>query len=73
MITRDDGATLTVQAGAATSLVQTIRKADIKSQQPQRSSLMPTALLNQLSAGEILDLLAFMKAGGNVPSHEHKH
>lgn len=73
LITRDDGTTLTVQAGAAASLVQTIRKADIKSQQPQRSSLMPTALLNQLSAGEILDLLAFMKAGGNVPSHEHKH
>jgi hypothetical protein len=34
---------------------------------------MPSGLLNQLSSEEILDLLAFVKSGGNVPAHEHKH
>ena len=36
-------------------------------------SLMPSGLLNQLTSEEILDLLAFVKSGGNVPAHEHKH
>ncbi len=73
LIVKDDGDNLTVQSGASASLIQTFKKADVKSQQPQRSSLMPTALLNQLSAEEILDLLAFVKAGGTLPAHEHKH
>jgi putative heme-binding domain-containing protein len=73
LIVKEDGDALTVQSGASASLVQTIKKANIKSQQPQRSSIMPTALLNQLSPEEILDLLAFVKAGGNVPAHDHKH
>lgn len=73
LIIKDDGETLTVQAGASASLIQTVKKSEIKSQQPQQSSLMPVGLLNQISAGEILDLLAFLKAGGVVPAHEHKH
>ena len=73
LIVKEEGDSLTVQSGASASLIQTLKKSDIKSQQPQRSSIMPTALLNQLSPEEILDLLAFVKAGGNVPAHEHKH
>ena len=71
LIIKDDGDTLRVQAGASAALIQTLKKADIKSQQPQRSSLMPVGLLNQLSADEIIDLLAFVKAGGVVPAHAH--
>lgn len=73
LIVKDDSDHLTVQSGASASLIHTLKKSDIKSQQPQRSSLMPTALLNQLSAEEILDLLAFVKSGGRVPAHEHNH
>ena len=73
LIVKEDGDVLTVQSGASASLIQTFKKSDIKLQQPQRSSLMPTALLNQLSTEEILDLLAFVKSGGNLPAHEHKH
>lgn len=73
IIVKEEGDTLTVQAGASASLIQTVKKAEIKSQQPQRSSVMPVGLLNQLSADEVLDLLAFLKAGGKVPVHEHKH
>ncbi len=73
LIVKDEGDTLTVQAGASAALIQTLKKSDIKSQQPQRSSLMPVGLLNQLSAEEILDLLAFVKAGGIVPPNAHAH
>jgi len=73
LIVKDEGDLLTVQSGASTALIQTLKKADVKSQQPQRSSLMPSGLLNQLTPDEILDLLAFVKAGGKVPAHEHKH
>lgn len=73
LIVKEDGDNLTVQSGASAALIQTIKKSEVKSQQPQRSSLMPTALLNQLSAEEILDLLAFVQAGGKVPAHAHQH
>jgi putative heme-binding domain-containing protein len=73
LIVKDEGELLTVQAGASTSLIQTVKKADLQSQQPLNSSVMPPGLLNQLSSEEILDLLAFLKSGGKVPAHEHKH
>ena len=38
--------------------------ADIASRQPSKVSAMPTGLLNQLTAEEILDLLAYIEAGG---------
>lgn len=38
--------------------------AEITSRQPSKVSAMPTGLLNQLTADEILDLLAYIEAGG---------
>jgi putative heme-binding domain-containing protein len=73
LIIKDEADSLTVQAGASASLIQTFKKSDIQFQQPLNSSVMPPGLLNQLSADEILDLLAFLKSGGQVPAHEHKH
>jgi putative heme-binding domain-containing protein len=73
MIVKEEWEVLTVQSGPAASLVRTLKKSDVKSQKPQPSSLMPQGLLNTLAAEEILDLLAFLKAGGNVPVHEHQH
>jgi hypothetical protein len=34
---------------------------------------MPVGLINTLSAEEVLDLLAFIKAGGNSAAHQHAH
>jgi hypothetical protein len=34
---------------------------------------MPIGLLNTLTKDQILDLLAFVDSGGNVPAHDHKH
>ena len=73
MIVKEEGEVLTVQTGPAATLIQALKKSDTKTQRPQKSSLMPQGLLNTLSAEEILDLLAFMKSGGNVPAHVHQH
>lgn len=42
-----------------------VRKADIARRLPSPVSPMPTGLLNQLTEGEILDLLAYLETGGN--------
>ena len=47
---------MTVQTGPSEGLIQTLRKSDIKSQQPKPSSPMPLGLLNTLAKEEILDL-----------------
>jgi putative heme-binding domain-containing protein len=73
LVVKEEGESLTVQAGAAASLIQTFKKSDVRIQEPLKSSVMPPGLLNQLSPEEILDLLAFLKSGGHVPTHEHKH
>lgn len=73
LIVKEEGELLTVQAGASASLIQTLKKSDLRIQEPLKSSVMPPGLLNQLSPEEILDLLAFLKSGGHVPTHEHKH
>ncbi len=73
MIVKEEGEVLTVQSGPVAALIQPLKRSEIKSQQPQKSSLMPLGLLNTLSAEEILDLLAFVKSGGNAPGHQHQH
>jgi putative heme-binding domain-containing protein len=73
MIVREEAGSITVQTGPADALIQTIKKSDIKQQQPQPSSLMPVGLLNSLSREEIFDLLAYIESGGNLSPHEHEH
>ena len=71
MIVKEDAEIFTVQTGPSDSLIQTLKKSDIKAQQPQASSTMPEGLLNTLSKEEILDLLAYLESGGNLPAHKH--
>jgi hypothetical protein len=52
-------------------LIQTLKRSDIKTQQPKASSPMPLGLLNTLSKEEIFDLLAWLESGGKLPPHEH--
>jgi putative heme-binding domain-containing protein len=73
MIVKEDGESLTVQTGPSEALIQTFKKSDVKTQQPQTSSPMPMGLLNQLSEEEIFDLLAYLESGGEVPAHVHQH
>ncbi len=46
--------------------MQEIRKADIKSREVSKISPMPPGLVNMLSKQEILDLLAYLEAGGRA-------
>jgi len=72
MIIKEDGESLTVQTGPSEALIQTFKKSDLKTQQPQTSSPMPMGLLNQLSKEQIFDLLAYLESGGKLPAHEHQ-
>lgn len=73
MIVKEDAESVTAQSGPSDALIQTLKKSDIKSRQPQASSLMPLGLLNSLSKEQIFDLLAYVEAGGKMPAHEHGH
>jgi hypothetical protein len=42
-----------------------IAKTDIKSEAPSAVSPMPAGLLNPFSRDQVLDLIAFLDAGGN--------
>ncbi len=57
--------TLTVQTGPGESMVKKFPKKDIKSRSSS-SSIMPPGLLNLLNKEQILDLLAFLQAGGDA-------
>jgi putative heme-binding domain-containing protein len=73
MMVKEEGDNITIQTGPSDALIQTLKKSDVKERQLQKSSLMPIGLLNSLTKDQILDLLAFIESGGNVPPHDHKH
>jgi len=71
MIVKEEGDELFVQTGPSDALIQAVKKSEIKERQPQSSSAMPIGLLYTLSKEQILDLLAYLESGGNLPPHEH--
>lgn len=73
LIVKEDAESLTVQSGPSDALIQTLKKSEIKGQQPQNSSPMPLGLLSLLAKEEIFDLLAYVESGGSLPTHTHQH
>ena len=73
MIVKEDADTVSVQTGPSDALIQPLKTSEIRERQPQTSSTMPMGLLNSLSKEQILDLLAYLEAGGNSQPHAHKH
>jgi putative heme-binding domain-containing protein len=71
MILKEDAESVTVQTGPSDTLIQTLKRSDIKGRQPKTSSPMPLGLLNTLAKEEIFDLLAWLECGGNPAPHEH--
>jgi putative heme-binding domain-containing protein len=71
MVLKEDAEAVTIQTGPADSLVQVLKKSDILKRSPQVSSPMPVGLLNALSKEQILDLLAYVEYGANLPEHHH--
>ncbi|MBI5801271.1 MAG: c-type cytochrome [Verrucomicrobia bacterium] len=66
-LVKDDGETLTIQTGPGEAMMKKLPKKDLKSR-AQSLSIMPPGLLNLLNKEQILDLLAFLKSGGD-PKH----
>ena len=64
-IVKEEGDAIFIQTGPGEAAIQKFAKKDIKSREPQSQSLMPAGLLNFLNKEQILDLLAFLRAGGN--------
>jgi putative heme-binding domain-containing protein len=73
MIVKEDADNVSVQTGPSDALIQPLKTSEIRERQPQTSSTMPLGLLNSLSKEQILDLLAYLEAGGNPQPHAHKH
>src|SRR5262249_17535175 len=73
MIVKEDADNVTLQTGPSDTLIQTLKKSDIKERRPQNSSPMPVALLNMLSKDQVFDLLAYLESNGNVPAHARAH
>ena len=73
MIVKEDAESVTVQIGPSDSLIQNVKKSNIKTRTLQPSSQMPLGLVNMLSKEQILDLLAYIESGGNAPAHNHGH
>jgi putative heme-binding domain-containing protein len=73
MIVKEDAGTVTVQTGPSDTLIQPVKKSNIRKRDPQNSSQMPLGLLNLLTRDQILDLLAYVESSGNAPAHNHEH
>lgn len=73
MILSEDANRVTIQTGAAASLIQTLAKSDIQDRRPKDLSPMPVGLLSTATKDDILDLLAWLEAGAGGPEHSHQH
>ena len=65
VIAENDGILQVVTSAAEAEKPRAIRRDQIDEQAPAAVSLMPTGLLDTLNADEILDLLAYVEAGGD--------
>ncbi len=74
MIVSEDAAVVRVHTGPSATLIQTVKKSDIKKRERQNSSQMPLGLLSLLTKEQVLDLLAYIEAGGAAAGgHNHGH
>jgi putative membrane-bound dehydrogenase-like protein len=73
LILAEDKDSVTIQTGPTQAQVQKVAKTAIKSRKASALSLMPSALLNALDKEQILDLLAFLLAGGSADHAAFKH
>jgi putative heme-binding domain-containing protein len=73
MIVKEDTDVVTVQTGPSDTLIKPVKKSDIRKRELQSSSMMPLGLVNLLTKEQVLDLLAYIEAGGKAPGHDHGH
>ena len=73
MIVKEDADAVTLQTGPSEALIQSFKLSAIANRAPQGSSAMPVGLMNLLTKDRVLDLLAYIEAGGKMPGHAHNH
>ena len=73
LILAEDAASVTIQTGPAANQIQKVAKSAIKSRKASALSLMPAGLVNSLDKEQILDLLAYLLAGGSPDHAAFKH
>ncbi len=69
----EDKDSVTIQTGPTAAQVQKVAKSAIKSRRPSALSIMPAGLLNALDKEQILDLLAYLLAGGSADHAAFRH
>ncbi len=74
-IVNEDADSLTIVSGGTPPQLQKVLKSTIEARQISPLSLMPAGLMNPLDKEQILDLLAYVLAGGdpNHPAFKHAH
>jgi hypothetical protein len=55
-----------IRTNPLSSEVVTVAKNNIKERRPSKVSLMPEGLLDYLTQEEVLDLIAYLRSGGNA-------
>ena len=73
IIISEDVKSVTIQSGPTSAQVQKIAKSAIKSRRASPLSVMPVGLVNTLDKEQILDLLAYVLAGGNADHAAFRH
>ena len=73
LVLAEDKDSVTIQTGPAANQIQKLAKSAIKSRKASALSLMPAGLLNSLDKEQILDLLAYLLAGGSPGAAAFKH
>ena len=73
LLLAEDATTVTIQTGPTAGQVQKVAKSAIKSRKASALSVMPAGLLNALDKEQILDLLAYLIAGGSPDHAAFKH
>ena len=71
----EDRQTVTIYTAPPMAKEQKVAKSSIESRNPSALSIMPVGQLNTLDKEQILDLLAFLLAGGKAdhPAFKHSH
>ena len=65
VIVEENGKTFVMTSALAPDALTTLDSAQIKSRKPFNVSMMPAGLINALNKDELLDLVAYLQAGGN--------
>ena len=72
LVAAEDATTMTILSGTPAKS-QVISKKSIDARRTSPLSIMPNGLLNTLDKEQILDLLAYLLAGGNAEDSAFKH